>query len=55
MRGVEHVVVWGTGTPLREFLYSDDMADACVFLLEQAEENLSCLFNIVAPLFQTAN
>ena len=28
------VELWGTGTPLREFLYSDDMADACVFLLE---------------------
>ena len=26
------VVVWGTGTPRREFLYSEDMADACVFL-----------------------
>ncbi len=29
-----HVELWGTGTPLREFLYVDDMADACVFLLE---------------------
>lgn len=28
------VMLWGTGTPLREFLYVDDMADACVFLLE---------------------
>jgi GDP-L-fucose synthase len=28
------VTVWGTGTPLREFLYVDDMADACVFLLK---------------------
>jgi GDP-L-fucose synthase len=27
------VTVWGTGTPRREFLYSDDMADACVFLM----------------------
>lgn len=30
----EHVQVWGTGTPRREFLYSDDLADACVFLLQ---------------------
>ncbi|MBR3643720.1 MAG: GDP-L-fucose synthase [Parasporobacterium sp.] len=30
----DHVELWGTGTPLREFLYVDDMADACVFLLE---------------------
>lgn len=28
------VTIWGTGTPKREFLYVDDMADACVFLLE---------------------
>lgn len=28
------VELWGTGSPLREFLYVDDMADACVFLLE---------------------
>lgn len=28
------VEVWGTGKPLREFLYVDDMADACVFLME---------------------
>jgi GDP-L-fucose synthase len=27
------VTVWGTGTPRREFLYSDDLADACVFLM----------------------
>ena len=30
----ESVELWGTGSPLREFLYVDDMADACVFLLE---------------------
>lgn len=29
-----YVELWGTGSPLREFLYSDDMADACAFLLE---------------------
>jgi GDP-L-fucose synthase len=28
------VTVWGTGTPLREFLFVDDLADACVFVLE---------------------
>jgi GDP-L-fucose synthase len=32
--GAPTVELWGTGTPLREFLYVDDMADACVFLLE---------------------
>jgi GDP-L-fucose synthase len=34
-RGDAELVVWGTGTPRREFLYVDDMADACVFLMEQ--------------------
>ncbi len=33
-QGEKTVELWGTGTPLREFLYVDDMADACVFLLE---------------------
>ena len=32
--GAPTVELWGTGSPLREFLYVDDMADACVFLLE---------------------
>jgi GDP-L-fucose synthase len=33
--GQRQVQVWGTGTPRREFLYSDDLADACVFLMEK--------------------
>lgn len=32
--GAKEVVVWGTGTPRREFLYVDDMADACVHLMK---------------------
>ena len=32
--GAPTVELWGTGTPLREFLYVDDMADACIYLLE---------------------
>ncbi len=32
------VVIWGTGTPLREFLFSDDLADACVFLMNHYNE-----------------
>lgn len=35
--GAKSVCIWGTGTPYREFLYSDDLADACVFLMEQPE------------------
>jgi GDP-L-fucose synthase len=34
-RGDASLVVWGTGTPMREFLYADDLADACVYLMEQ--------------------
>jgi GDP-L-fucose synthase len=32
--GISDVVVWGTGTPRREFLYVDDMADACIHLMK---------------------
>ncbi|MBQ9359649.1 MAG: GDP-L-fucose synthase [Lachnospiraceae bacterium] len=32
--GAKSVTLWGTGAPLREFLYVDDMADACVYLLQ---------------------
>ena len=37
-RGDKEVVVWGTGTPRREFLYSEDMADACVYLMNLPDE-----------------
>ena len=36
--GAAQVTVWGTGTPRREFLFSDDMADACVFLMNLPDE-----------------
>jgi len=32
------VTIWGSGTPLREFLFADDLADACFFLMEQYNE-----------------
>ncbi|MBA3005545.1 MAG: GDP-L-fucose synthase [Proteobacteria bacterium] len=48
-RGDKEVVVWGTGTPRREFLYSDDMAEACLYLLEQPEEKLQSLFRDKQP------
>lgn len=37
------VAIWGTGTPCREFLYSDDMADACVFLMNLPDEQFKPL------------
>ena len=33
------VIVWGTGTPVREFLHVDDLADACVFLMKNYSGN----------------
>ena len=32
--GADHITIWGTGTPMREFLHADDCADACVFLMK---------------------
>jgi GDP-L-fucose synthase len=50
-RGDSELVVWGTGRPRREFMYSDDMADACVFLLTLDEERFGELVRpAAAPL-----
>jgi len=35
MAGADQIVVWGTGVPRREFMYADDLADGCVFLMEE--------------------
>lgn len=58
MAGDDKVTVWGTGKPLREFLYVDDLAEACVYLLEQ--NGVTGMFNIgsgqevsIAELTQT--
>ena len=42
--GKKEVVIWGTGTPLREFLYVDDLADAVVFLMDHydGDEPINC-------------
>ena len=48
MRGDREFVVWGTGTPRREFLYSDDLAGACVFLMGEAGKT-EALFNDHEP------
>jgi len=42
-RGDAVVSVWGTGTPRREFLYSDDMADACVHLMNLPDDRYAAL------------
>jgi GDP-L-fucose synthase len=38
VNGTDQVVIWGTGSPLREFLHVDDLADACYFLLKHYED-----------------
>jgi GDP-L-fucose synthase len=41
--GAAEVVIWGSGTPRREFLYSDDAADACVFLMNLGNRELETI------------
>src|SRR5574340_1099643 len=43
IRGEAKVVLWGTGGPYRELLYSDDLADACVFLMSLPESKFQTL------------
>jgi GDP-L-fucose synthase len=40
LRGERQVTIWGTGTPRREFLHADDVADCCLFLMRQYDEVL---------------
>ncbi|MGG9964363.1 GDP-L-fucose synthase [Ferruginibacter sp. SUN106] len=46
MLGLKEVAIWGTGTPKREFLFADDLADACLFLMNNYNEkeivNIGC-------------
>ena len=50
---IQHsVTIWGTGTPMREFLYVDDMADGCVFVMESDDDTLTeTLLNYPDPCF----
>jgi len=49
-RGIPEVVVWGTGKPKREFLYSEDMADACVTLLSMNDDPFDAQATQYPPL-----
>ncbi len=48
-RGDKEVVIWGTGTPLREFLSSNDMADACLHLMQLSETQQAGLLTLDGP------
>ncbi|RFZ82318.1 GDP-L-fucose synthase [Mucilaginibacter terrenus] len=37
-QGLPNVTIWGTGSPLREFLFADDLADACYYLMQNYDE-----------------
>ena len=45
VRGEAQLTVWGTGTPRREFLYSEDMADACILLMQLPDAKFDALIN----------
>jgi GDP-L-fucose synthase len=49
VRGDRTVTLWGTGAPRREFLYSDDMAAACLHLMELPETRLAPIVNDERP------
>jgi GDP-L-fucose synthase len=43
------VVIWGSGSPRREFLYSDDLTDACLFLMQRLEEIFATQAAVYSP------
>ena len=59
VEGREEIVVWGSGKPRREFLFVDDLAEACVFLMEHGDDvpaliNIGCGTDFtIAELAQT--
>jgi GDP-L-fucose synthase len=49
LRNDPQFVVWGTGTPRREFLYSEDMANACVYLMNLPDDEYHYFLNDIRP------
>ena len=56
LAGDDHVTIWGTGTPRREFLHVDDLADACIFLLARysGESHVNVGFGEDLPILDLA-
>lgn len=48
-KGILNLEIWGTGTPRREFLYSDDLADACIFLMNLPDDVYDSLLSEEHP------
>ena len=48
--GVDHVTVWGSGRPRREFMHVDDLADACLFLMQSYDDNAPINIGVGADL-----
>lgn len=48
-RGDKEVVIWGTGKPMRELLYSEDMADACVYVMKLPDDEYATFLNNDEP------
>ncbi len=55
--GLKEIVLWGTGEVYREFLYVDDLADACMFFLKMSDEQYQKLFDKYdgRPLFNVGS
>src|SRR3989442_4481970 len=49
LRREKTVTLWGSGKPRREFVYSDDMADACIHLMNLPEQQIAAAFNPQQP------
>ena len=54
LNGATELALWGSGSPRREFLHSDDMAEACVFLMDLPEEAFGAHRGREVPAFRSS-
>jgi GDP-L-fucose synthase len=55
VRGMREVIIWGTGTPKREFLYSEDAAGACIFLANLPDAAFEAIVNSEPPILNVGS